>query len=90
MLLADAISLGIVLSVARIYPFVTFAEIGKSAADQAQIILIVNQVIQWSAISIAIGIGIALLVHAFKAVQEVRRMMKDRQSPAPLPISQLM
>ena len=90
MLLADAISLGIVLSVARIYPFVTFAETGKSAADQAQIILIVNQVIQWSAISIAIGIGIALLVHAFKAVQEVRRMMKDRQSPVPLPISQLM
>ena len=82
MVVADAISLGIVLSIARIYPFVTFAETGKSASDQAQTILVVNQVIQWSVISIALGIAIALLVHAFKAVQEVRRMLKDRHSPA--------
>jgi hypothetical protein len=90
MVVADAISLGIVVAVARIYPFVTFVETGNSAAAQAQTILIVNQVIQWSAISVAAGIAIALLVHAFKAVQEVRRMMKDRPSPATLPISQLM
>jgi hypothetical protein len=90
MVVADAISLGIAVSVARIYPFVTFAETGKSSADQAQTILIVNQVIQWSAISIAASIAIVLLVHAFKAVREVRRMMKDRHSPATLPISQLM
>jgi hypothetical protein len=90
MMVADAISLGIVLSVARIYPFVTFAETGKNAADQAHAILIVNQVIQWSAISIAAGIAIALLVHAFKAAQEVRRMMKDRHSPVAVQISQVL
>jgi hypothetical protein len=90
MVVADAISLAIVVAVARIYPFVTFAATGKNAADQAHAIVILNQVIQWSAISIAIGIGIALAVHAFKAVQEIRRMMKDRQRPAILPISQLL
>ncbi|HWF03998.1 MAG TPA: hypothetical protein VHA06_09945 [Candidatus Angelobacter sp.] len=90
MVVADAISLGIVVAVARIYPFVTFATTGKNAAHQAHINLILNQVIQWSAISIAIGIGIALAVHAFKAVQEIRRMMKDRQRPAILPVSQLL
>jgi hypothetical protein len=90
MVVADAISLGIVVAVARVYPFVTFAVTGKNAADQAHTILILNQVIQWSAISIAIGIGIALAVHTFKAVQEIRRMMKDRQRPASLPVSQLL
>jgi hypothetical protein len=90
MVVADAISLGIVVAVARIYPFVTFAATGKNAADQAHAILILNQVIQWSAISIAIGIGIALAVHAFKAAQEIRRLMKDRHSPAAVQISQVL
>ncbi len=90
MLVADAISLGIVAAVARIYPFVIFAGTGKNAADQAQAILIVNQVILWSAISIAVGIAIALVVHAYKAVQEVRRMLKTRSAPAAVQISQSM
>lgn len=90
MLVADAISLGIVAAVARIYPFVIFAGTGKNAADQAHAILIVNQVILWSAISIAAGIAIALVVHAYKAVQELRRILKTRHSPAAVQISQLM
>jgi MFS family permease len=90
MVVADAISLGIVVAAARIYPFVIFTETGKNAADWAHASVVVNQVIQWSAISIAIGIGIALAVHAFKAVQEIRRMMKERRSPAILTVSQLM
>jgi hypothetical protein len=90
MVIADAISLGIVVAVARIYPFVTFAGTGNNAADQAHTNLILNQVIQWSAISIAIGVGIVLAVHAFKAVQEIRRLMKDRRGLGAVQISQVL
>ncbi len=90
MLVADAISLGIVAAVARIYPFVIFAETGKMPRTRHTTILIVNQVILWSAISVAVGIAIALVVHAYKAVQEVRRMLKNRHTPAAVQISQLM
>jgi hypothetical protein len=89
MVIADAVSLGIVVAVARVYPFVTFAA-GKNAADQAHVNLVLNQVIQWSAISIAIGVGIVLAVHAFKAVQEIRRLMKDRRGSTAIQISQVL
>jgi hypothetical protein len=90
MVVADAISLGIVVAVARIYPFVTFVATGKNAADQTHAILVLNQVVQWSAVSIAIGIGIMLAVHAFKAVQEIRRMMKDHRGMGAVQISQVL
>jgi hypothetical protein len=88
LLVADAISLGIVESVARIYPYVFLTESGKDAAQHAQAIVIVNQVILWSVIGAVVGICIALAVHAFQTVQEVRRMVKGRQGPAAMQISQ--
>jgi hypothetical protein len=90
MLMADAITLGIFACVARIYPFVVLAESGRNAADYAHAILIVNQVILWSLISSLVCVGIILIVHAVKAIQEARRLLKDRHSPAAMPISQLM
>lgn len=90
MLVADAITLGIFACIARIYPFVLLAESSKNAADYAHAILIVNQVILWSLIGSLVGVGIALIVHAVKAIQEARRLIKARRTPAAMPISQLM
>ncbi|HEY1936359.1 MAG TPA: hypothetical protein VGJ33_00310 [Candidatus Angelobacter sp.] len=88
LLVADAISLGIVTSVARIHPYVLFAETGKDAAQHAQVALILNQVIMWSIIGAAVGIGIALLVHAFQTVQTVRRIIGSPRGSASSQISQ--
>lgn len=90
LLLADTISLVIVASVARIRPFVLLAETGKDAAQHAQAVFIVNQVILWSFVSAAVGISIALIVHAWQTVREVRRATKNRSNGVPLAVSQTM
>lgn len=87
MLVADAITLGIVAFVARIYPFVFLAETGMNAAQHAQAFLVVNRVIQWSFVAAAVGISIALMVHAYQTVRELRRLAKGPRNGA-LQVSQ--
>ena len=88
MLLADVITLGIVAFVARIHPFVFLADTGKDAAQRAQAFLIVNQVIQWSLIAAGVGVSIALIVHAYQTVRELRRMAKGQRNGTALQLSQ--
>ena len=87
MLVADAITLGIVASVARIYPFVFLAEARMDAAQHAQAVVIVNRVILWSFVAAAVGISIALVVHAYQTVRELRRLAKGPRDGA-LQVSQ--
>jgi len=68
MLAADAISLGIIESLMKIHPYVIWAH---EAAIQANVLFIINQVIQWSVLGVALGIFIGLVVHAFQTVQAV-------------------
>jgi hypothetical protein len=55
MLLADAIALGVVASIATVFPYVLVAQPGTEAAKQAALhahdIFVINQVIFWSVIS---------------------------------------
>jgi hypothetical protein len=88
LLVADAISLGIVASIARTNPFVFLAETGKDAARIAQASVILNQVIMWSMIGATVGVGIILIVHAVQAVKAVRRLMAGQRGPAASQISQ--
>jgi hypothetical protein len=90
LLLADTITLVIVATLARIHPFVFVADTGRDAAEHARAVFIVNQVILWSFIATAAGVGIALLVHAWQTVREVRRATKNRRNGAPLAVSQAM
>lgn len=90
MLIADAITLGIVVLVARLYPYVLPAASSTHGAQYAHAVFVLNQVIQWSFIGSAVGIGIALVVHAVQTVRELRRMAKAPRGPAAMQISQLL
>jgi hypothetical protein len=87
LLLADAISLGIIVAVARVYPLVFLAETGKSAAQYGKAAIVLNLVIQWSLIAASVGIGIALIVHAYQTVRELRRMTGSSRNGAALTVS---
>ena len=47
-----------------------------------------NQVLSWSILCVIIGICIALIVHAYQTVRELRRMSNNSQNGAALPASQ--
>jgi len=87
MLAADAISLGIIESLMKIHPYVIWAH---ESAIQANVLFIINQVIQWSVLGVALGILIGLVVHAFQTVQGVRRLIQERRRLSPLQTSQLL
>jgi hypothetical protein len=88
MLLADAITLAIVAAVARIHPFVLLAETGSGAAQHARAVLIVNQIILWNFIGATVGVCIALVVHAYQTVRELRRMAGGPRNAAALSVSE--
>ena len=90
LLIANAISLGIVESVAKVYPYVLLSGNAKDKVPDAQVLFIVNQVILWSLIGVVVGICIAVIVHAFQTVQAVRRWVENRRSRGPVQISQLL
>jgi MFS family permease len=94
MLVADAIALGVVASIATVFPYVLIVQPGTEAAKQAALyahdIFVINQVIFSSVISFAVGIGIALIVHAVQTVREVRRLSKGPRNSAALQISHLL
>ena len=94
MLVADAIALGVVASLATVFPYVLIVQPGTEAAKQAALyahdIFVINQMIFWSVISFAVGIGIALIVHAVQTVREVRRLSKGPGNSAALQISHLL
>jgi hypothetical protein len=87
--LAEAISLVIVALVARLRPFVLLADTGKDTAQHTQAVFIVNQIILWSLIGAAAGVAIALVVHAWQTVRELRRATKNVRNGAALSVSQV-
>src|SRR4029077_1710224 len=60
MLVADTIALGVVASLATVFPYVLIVQPGTEAAKQAALyahdIFVINQIISWSIISFAVGI----------------------------------
>jgi len=47
-----------------------------------------NQVVSWSILCVIIGICIALIVHAYQTVRELRRMSKGSRNGAAMSASQ--
>jgi hypothetical protein len=90
MFLAEAIMLLIVAAVARIHPFVLLAETGTGAAQHARAVLIVNQIILWNFIGAAVGVCIALVVHAYQTVRELRRFTKGPRNGVAVPVSRML
>jgi hypothetical protein len=88
LLLADAISLFIFISVSRIHPHLIAAGNMTLDAPHAKALVALNQVLSWSIVWVNIGIFIALIVHAYQAIRELRRMSKGSRNGAAMPASQ--
>ncbi|MCU1255766.1 MAG: putative rane protein [Candidatus Angelobacter sp.] len=88
LLLSDAVAIFIFISVARVHPYLMLAENANADAHHVQALVILNQVLSWSILVTVAGICIALIVHAYQAVYELRRLSKGSRNGAALPVSQ--
>jgi hypothetical protein len=88
LLLSDSVALFIFISVAKLHPYLISAESANLDAQHAQALVLLNQVLSWTIVCVIAGICIALFVHAYQVVRELRRMVKGPQNGAALPASQ--
>jgi hypothetical protein len=88
LLVADSIALFIFIAVAKIHLYLILAENANADAQHVQALVILNQVLSWTIIGIVAGICIALIVHAYQTVRELRRMAKGSGNGAALSASQ--
>ncbi|HEX9254212.1 MAG TPA: hypothetical protein VF938_01655 [Candidatus Angelobacter sp.] len=88
LLLSDSVALFIFISVAKIHPYLISAESANLDAQHAQALVLLNQVLSWTIVCVIAGICIALIVHAYQVVRELRRMVKGSRNGAALPASQ--
>jgi hypothetical protein len=88
MLLSDSIALFIFVSVAKIHPYLIAGRDANLDAQHTQALVKLNQVCSWSILCVIIGICIALAVHVYQTVRELRRMSKGSRNGAALPASQ--
>jgi hypothetical protein len=88
MFLADAISLFIFISVSKIHPYLIPAQNANLDPQHTRALVMLNQVFAWSILWVIAGICIALIVHAYQIVRELRRMSKGSRNGAVLPASQ--
>jgi hypothetical protein len=86
--LADSVALFIFISVSRIHPYLIAAGNTSLDAPHVKALAVLNQVLSWSILWVNIAICIALIVHAYQAVRELRRMSKGSGNGAVLPVSQ--
>lgn len=88
MFLADSAALFVFIFVAKIHPYLISTGSANLDAQHTQALVMLNQVLSWSILCVIIGICIALCVHAYQTVRELRRMAKDSGNGAALPASQ--
>jgi hypothetical protein len=90
LLLSDCVALFIFVSVAKIHPYLIPAENANLDAQHTKALVILNQVLSWTILCIIAGICIAVIVHAYQTVREVRRMANGSRNGAALPASQVL
>jgi hypothetical protein len=88
LLIADSVALFIFISVARIHPFLISAGNATLDAPHAKALVMLNQVLSWSILCVIIAICIALIVHVYQTVRNLRRMATGPGNGAALPVSQ--
>ncbi len=94
-LVSTAMILGIVACMIRAYPYYSVAHDltvtnAQDATHYAQVAFAINQISQWSLISFAIGLMIAVIVFAFQTVRIIRKHMDGSQGRASVQISQVL
>ena len=90
LLVSDSVALLIFISVARIHPYLISAGNANLDTQHARALVILNQVLSWSMLWVVIGIFIALMVHAYQTVRELRRLSNGSGNSAALPASQML
>jgi hypothetical protein len=88
LLVSDSVALVIFISVAKIHPYLISAGNANLDTQHARALIILNQVLSWSMLWVVIGILIALIVHAYQTVRELRRLSNGSGNSAALPVSQ--
>jgi hypothetical protein len=85
---ADSIALFIFIFVAKIHPYLISAGDVNLDAQHVHALAALNQVLSWTIVCTIAGICIALFVHAYQVVREMRWMVKGPRNGAALPASQ--
>jgi hypothetical protein len=88
LLLSDSIALFIFISISKIRPLLISAANANLDAQHIKALFALNQVLLWSIVWVNIGIFIALIVHAYQTIRELRRMSKGSRNGAVMPASQ--
>jgi cbb3-type cytochrome oxidase subunit 3 len=88
LLLSDSISLFIFISVARLHPYLISVENANLDTQHIRALVMLNQVLSWSILCVIAGICIAVIVHAYQTIRELRRMSNSSRNGAVLPASQ--
>ena len=88
MFLADSVALFIFILVLKIHPYLLPVGSANLDTQHTQALVKLNQVFSWSILCVIAGICIALIVHAYQTVRELRRMAKGSGNGAALPASQ--
>jgi len=89
-LISNAIGLGIVSSVAKLYPYVLLVNPASNGARYGLMSVIINQSILWSLFCVAVGMLVSVIVYAFKSIQQVRRLLHRPRDAASMQISQML
>ena len=79
---SSAVSLVIVKSLLKTYPFVLSAEnTGTNAAPYETLAAIANAMVLLAMVGVAIGLSVAVLVHGFQCLKETWRWIDSRRNP---------
>jgi len=81
-LASNGVALVIVNSLLRTYPFVVaVADTGTNAGRSETLAAIANTMVLLALVGLAIGLSIAVLVHAFQCLKEMWRWIDSRRNP---------
>lgn len=80
MLVSDLMTLGIVVAASLHRPYLLLNETASNAADYARAVPVINQVISWGLLAMAVGVAIGAVVHLFQSVKELRRLREAGHS----------
>jgi hypothetical protein len=89
LLVSDSVGLFIFIFVAKIHPYLISAGNVNLDTQHVRALVILNQVLSWSMLWVVIGIFVALIVHAYQTVRELRRLSNGSGNSAALPVSQM-
>jgi hypothetical protein len=90
LLVSDSVALVIFISVSKIHPYLISTGNVNLDTQHTRALVILNQVLSWSMLWVVIGILIALMVHAYQTVRELRRLSNGSGNSAALPVSQML